>query len=482
MADKDPNITIDISGNTASMGTDYHAAGVGLTNAHAQIMKMAWGDSDVTERVSTNRPLPVQIQGGTGPLDVSVVTSPGITYQRNRVYDWLSEGNPASLDGFTAGHGVEYLAVAGSTYGSNLEVVAFGLPGATAIAVTGDVRLSSTATPGTLATSAIQMVGVTSGLYVGKQFSPFDDIALPPAGGTTNAQYWPVAVTGGRPLNYTTDSVEVTGSIDISGGRVLTSSTDSVKVYGSDGGTSVISEIVSAAGETLGFSGGYLKAWIGGADINATVNVSSTVGVTNGAPAFSPLRVQGFTAGAGHDPVIIRGENDGAVEVYSDGNLNTNVNNTVEINDAAILGAINNRDGGIVGNLEDINKNTSSIEDIRVDLGSGKVRAKVTSDPPKSCISGSVIPSGSAQVLGNNTTLRSGVNVKNSPNSTIDVVVGGRNVSQSPNNGYILEPGESIFIEVSNLNQIFVRTFSGGGTVPPPGGGNSGTRVVYVGS
>ena len=466
MADKDPNITIDISGNTASMATDFHAAGVGLTNAHAQIMKVAWGDSDTTERVTSNRPLPVQIQGGTGALEVSVVTSPGITYHRNRNYSWAAEGNPEALDGITANSSIEYLAVAGSTYGSNLEVVAFGLPGATAVAVTGDVRLP--------ADSVIRMVGVTASLYVGNQFSPGDVIA----GGVTGPLYHPVAITGGRNLNYETDSIRIDNTtIGISGGRVLTASTDAVKVYGSDGGNFVKTNIFNTDGTTLGFSGDYAKVWIGGADINATVNVSSTVGVTNGAPQFSPLRVQGFTAGSGHDPVIIRGENAGAVEVFSNNNLNTNVTNTVNINDTEIITAMTDQNGALVSNLNDIKENTAPIFNIRGDLTSGNMRARVESDPPSNIYSGSVIVTNSAQQLGTNTTLRSGVNIKNSPSSSSDVVIGGRNIGQSANNGYILEPGESIFMEIDNVNKIFVRASAG---LTPATGGSA--RIVFIGS
>ena len=461
MPDITSNITIDITGNTASMGTDYNASGIGLTGAHAQIMKMAWGDSSITERVSANRPLPVQIQGGTGALDVSVSSAPGITYQLNRNYSWAAEGNPEALIGLTANSSIEYLAVAGSTYGSNLEVVAFGLPGATAIAVTGDVRLP--------ADSVIRMVGVTTGMYAGTQFGQGGTVS---ADGSTYAQYWPVAITGGRPLHYQTDSIRIDNTtIGISGGRVLSSSTDAVKVYGSDGGNYVLSNIVSSAGETLGFSGGYAKVWIGGADINATVNVSATVGVTNGAPTYSPLRVQGFTAGAGHDPVIIRGENDGAVEVYSNNNLNTNVTNTVDINDTEILSALANKDGGIIGNLENINQNTSSIELIRTDLGSGRIKAQVTSSPPKKLVSGSVLVTGSSQQLGTNNSLSSGLNVKCSPDATTPIVIGSRQVSGSGDNGYILEPGESVFIEIANINQIYVKLY-----------GVGSARAVYIGS
>ena len=489
LGDKDPNIVIPIEGMTAMMATDYDTSGVGITHAHVQIMKMAWGDDSTAERVTANRPLPVQLQGGTGAIDVKVARSDGITYSsKNKYWNWRTDGYPPGMEGRTGGGGavvgsgpldssqsggmVEYLAVAGSTYGSELLVGAFGIPGATLIGVTGDVRVGAvTATDATLATSAIQMVGVTSGLYVGNQFSINNN---PSHAGQTFAHYWPVAITGGRPLNYETDSVRIDNTtIGISGGRVLSSSTDAVKVYGSDGKGYVTTVLHSNAGTTLGFSGDYAKVWIGGADINATVSVSATVGVTNGAPAFSPLRVQGFTAGAGHDPVIIRGENSGAVEITSSSNLNTNVQNTVTIDDTNIVNRLENVDRPLINNLSNIKQNTAKLTDIESKMTSGTLKASVTTIPPKRLVSGTVNASfGNATQLGQNSQLLSGVNIKNHPDSNGSIVVGGIGLGQNINNGYVLEVGESVFIEISNINQIYIRA-SG------PGGND---KIVYIGS
>jgi len=444
MADLDPNITIDISGNTASMGTDFNTTGAGLTNAHVQVMKLAWGDSNTSERVTSNRPLPVQIQGGTGALSVSVDRGDGITFTRNRSYYWATEGNPSAINGATLNSSVEYLAVAGTTYGSNLEVFAYGVEGATAIEVTGSVQLTNLQND-----RGLFVQGATAGntAEVNGEVFPGYGFGVP------------IAVTAGRRLSYEHDSVLIGNStIGISGGRVLTSSTDAVKVFGSDGGNFVKTNIFNTDGTTLGFSGDYAKVWIGGADINATVNVSSTVGVTNGAPEFSPLRVQGYTAGAGHDPVIIRGENgtNGAIEIQSSNELNTNVNNTVNINDAAILNAIENPSSGVVGNLQSIRENTEDIGSLRGDLASGVIRATVSSNPPSRLVSGSLTVTNSAQQLGSNRQLRSGINVKNSPKSSGSIAIGNNTLGRGRSNGYTLEPGESVFLEVSNINQVYV--------------------------
>jgi len=61
MPDTGPNIIIDISGNTANMATDFQTSGVGLTNAHIPISKIAWGDSLTTYRATETTPLPISI-------------------------------------------------------------------------------------------------------------------------------------------------------------------------------------------------------------------------------------------------------------------------------------------------------------------------------------------------------------------------------------------------------------------------------------
>ena len=60
--DTGSNIIIQISGNTAEMGTDFASGGdVGLTNAHVPLSKIAWGDSTLSKRVTETQPLPVKV-------------------------------------------------------------------------------------------------------------------------------------------------------------------------------------------------------------------------------------------------------------------------------------------------------------------------------------------------------------------------------------------------------------------------------------
>ena len=44
------------------------------------------------------------------------------------------------------------------------------------------------------------------------------------------------------------------------------------------------------------------------------------------------------------------------------------------------------------------------------------------------------------------------------PSNSGGVVIGGRSTITNANTGYLLEPGDSIFLEIDNTNQIFARS------------------------
>ena len=50
MPDTDQNLTVDITGNTAAIATDYSTSGI--TNGHVQIVKLAWGTASTSSKVS----------------------------------------------------------------------------------------------------------------------------------------------------------------------------------------------------------------------------------------------------------------------------------------------------------------------------------------------------------------------------------------------------------------------------------------------
>jgi hypothetical protein len=214
--DLNNNIQVAVDGNEqAIIGTDvYSSAG---QTAHAQVMKVAWGNDSTVTRTTTTTPLPVQIYGITGTLSTVTVT-----------------GSVRGLGTFTVGN------TAGSpvyvTGGVNSYV--YGVTGAPPVAVTGSVNISSN-------------VGIT---------------------GTVN-------VTGGRQLNSSTDSVTVGGTVGRSWN--LTYVNDNVKVYGSDGGLTLPVKIMGANGTIIGASGDAINVNMVNAGFSATVTFGAVVSVQN---------------------------------------------------------------------------------------------------------------------------------------------------------------------------------------------------------
>ena len=451
--DTGSNIIVQVYGNTAEMGTDFASGGdVGLTNAHVPLSKIAWGDSTLSKRVTETQPLPVKIHGQTadigvtGNVDVGQVTVVNVGFNG-------------------AANAPLHLVVAGSTSGPSNDGSGgrvgtsgpvWGVPGATAIAITGDVRI--------IQTSVVNVQGFTAPGITGSLSTNLEWDA-----GTSGGFALPVNITGGRRAHHATDSILVTGSVDISGGRSLAAGTDSIKVYGYDGGESVHTILRSDEGATAGFSGDALKVAITNTDANLTINVSSTHGVTNDIATSDPeaahgaLKVQGVSGGA---PLVVRGDNSGAIEITATSALNTSVSGTVTIDDSNITNSLESSNKPLIQNLESISSKVSPVSNIRTDLTSGNVKVKVIENVRPSAVnSGTVTANNSASQLGSNTAVMSGIHIKSSPSNTVNVMVGGKQLSRNSEAGVPLEPGESIFIECDNLNKVYVRTTLGSGTI-----------------
>lgn len=242
------NLPVAVDNDEAIIGTDIFVSG-GET-AHAQVMKVAWGDSSTVTRATDNTPLPVKVFGLTGALSTVTVT-----------------GAVRGLGTFTVGN------TAGSpiyvTGGVNAFV--YGVTGATPVPITGSVSISSN-------------VGIT---------------------GVVN-------VTGGRYLNSANDTVTVTGSVGRSWS--ITKATDGIAVYGSDGGTAIFAKIAGSDGTLIGASGNALNVNVIGAGISATVSIGATVGIDNAAgtilkvqgdAAGTPLPVNGTVSLAANTQVQI---------------------------------------------------------------------------------------------------------------------------------------------------------------------------------
>jgi hypothetical protein len=223
-------------------------------------------------------------------------------------------------------------------------------------------------------------------------------------GGTPVPVSGTVVVTG-----ITTSQLYVTttsGSrVEITGGIPLTKTRDAVSVFGPNGLTYVYTHLVDAAGNSLSYTNGALNVNIQGVTISTTIQ--STVGVYG---------ISGATA------------------------VGVNVGNTVGINDTAILSGITAMYGQIVG--------------LRSDMGgfavirpTGGTAYRLSSTTTSTVLSGF--------------TCKAGVNLKaSSSNTDIIYIADSSSAGSTTNTGYELDPGESLFIDIINMNLIAHRAKS----------------------
>ena len=207
--------------------------------------------------------------------------------------------------------------------------------------------------------------------------------------------------------------------VEVTGGKYLNKLNDSVSVFGPSGSTWIYASLVNSAGTALGNSANPMFVQISGATINATIN--PTVGVTN--TAATPLFVCG-TSGAT------------AVAVT--------VGNTVGINDAAILAGMT----GIYNEVVDLNNNLST-------LGISR---------PTTFISGRTVVTSAAfaQLYGTGYTTGHGINIKSASYNTDIVYVNSDSLALV---GYELDPGQDLFVDVININTIYIKARTGSQTV-----------------
>jgi len=225
----------------------------------------------------------------------------------------------------------------------------------------------------------------------------------------------PVPVTGTVIVTGTTSTPvyvsNYTGSkIEVTGGRPSGKTTDSISVFGPNGNTWIYANLVNSSGTQLGNSANPLYTILSGATLSVTVN--PTVGVTN--DSGSGLKIQGFSGGIA---------------------VATTVGGTVAINDTLLYSGLTQ----IYGAINTLNTNLGV-------LGISR---------PTNFVSGrSTITTGVTGMYPSGYTTIAGVNIRASSSNTDLVYLNSDGVALV---GYELEPGENIFLNVQNLNKIYLR-------------------------
>lgn len=403
------NIEITIANaQTAVLATDYGTSGDGFTYSHAQIAKLSWGDLNNTYRVNETYPIPMKIYGVTGAtLPVS-----GVVSGTGDFYIKTYPNTPIIIKGST------FTTDAPITISGGI----FGTSGGTAIGVTGYVNILN----------QISIYGIS--------------------GATA------IAVTGGRKLNSSTDSVYVYGNVGISGGFGLAAGVDSISVFG-PGGTTWIHTNIYAGNTAIGASGDALKVAVTNAGFTFSVNLASTIGVTNDV-VTNALRVQGLS---GATPVTIQGSLlGGAVEVGAYSPLPVGVSGTVSIDDTDIISQMES----LKTDIGTVATNAGYALDILNLMNASGNGAKVNVSSitrPNRIAHGQKSLSPTPVLIGTE-SLRTGITIKSPSTNGTEIYIG-NSASLSPTNGYILSPGETIYLEVSTLSSIFARTAAGTATI-----------------
>lgn len=196
-----------------------------------------------------------------------------------------------------------------------------------------------------------------------------------------------------------------TGSqVEVTGGRYLSRTNDSVSVFGPSGSTYIYTNIVDASGSAIGVSGGALNVNVVGATINATIPSTVTVVGLSGATA-----------------------------------VNVSVGNTANINDTAILSGMTTIYGQIVGLRADL-------AGLGMTIPSGFTAARVT------------VTTSPSQMYSAGMTCVNGIQIKANSSNTDIVYV---NNTGSMTVGYELDPNDSVFLKLQNVNKVYLASKSG---------------------
>ena len=293
-------------------------------------------------------------------------------------------------------------------------------------------------------------------------------------------------------------AIAVTGGIVISkqphGGsfetRSLEAHRDSVAIYDAAGGTGPHVKLIGHDGTPIGISGGALKVAVDNGNFTATVTVTPEIEV-KGSTGSTGIQVRGVTS----QEIVVKGPlTGGALEVASPSGLNvraltttdqvsvggelaTDVTN-LKTNLSALLSEVKSLQSDIKsvnGNIQDVEAIVTNFQNNGTETYYDKSGAtsgiffntcvKKTVQPD-ALISITLSVSTNAKSVSTNREVNNGVYIQSNPTNTSNVVVGGSALlSKGGQLGFTLEPGESIFLQVSNLNLIYVKAQNGNQTV-----------------
>jgi hypothetical protein len=473
------------SGATYNMATDY---GFGTSaDAHVQIVKAVYGDDTTSTRVSNTNPMPVQLFSAySGGSTASIIEDGQL-----KVKGTLDIGNQIAIHGSTAGFLKVIVAggVTGTSGGTGL-IGSTGNPAVySAVEVTGSVQGISGGQALTVSATDLDIRNLTAGVigYTGATLS--DSVAVQGIYGGTALT---VSATDLdiRGLTAATDSVSIVGTaasnVGVTGTvtaiatdldiRDLSAGTDSVAVYAASGGTTLPVQLYSG-GTAVGVSGDALKvAFDSVTGVTFSVNVAADIGVSNttgtnlaisGATLGNAVRVEG--AGPAQSVIVsatdldIRNltSADQVTVVGAAATAATTTANTITQVDNK-LATINNNVTSVNSRVDTLNTSLTTLSNSVTTVGTEKfIKTSVNQIvPPKSLYVQNITVTGSGKPL-KNITLQNGITIKSSNSNSSQIYVGGTSLQTSISEGYPIDPGQEIFINIENASSIYIRTQAG---------------------
>ena len=503
--------------------------GTGFTGAHVQVVKTAWGDTDYTYRTSKLKPLPVQIfdgvQGSTGALIDSGSNALKITggvrfSEKIGISGGQLDGHnrptvsgivqivgptfgPSGPTAYAAGH-----IAAGQFNPVKVTGAIAGYANAYPVGVTfteGKIRYLDGGTAGytghrwgytSLDTVAIQ--GISGGHSVGITAHDTNGLNIRNlSSGTTYGSGWirdSIAVEGFAGAT----AIGITGEVMISnmpsGGsfeiRSIQAGRDNIAVWGADGSTAAHVKLLSGNGTPIGASAVALKVAIDNGNFTSTVTVNPAVFVKSATGTSGHLVVRGIT----NEYVTVQGPlASGALEVSSTSGLN--IRSLTTTDKVSVGGDIADDVSTIKSALSTIQTKLNTIDTTVATLGGNIVDVEniVTNfqnngtekytDPttgttgivfntqvketkqPTTLISIVTSVGSKAKVLSTNVDVHNGVYIQSHPSNSSNVMIGGASMLSNTSLGHVLEPGDSVFLQVSNLNAIYGKSISGNSNI-----------------
>ena len=472
------------SGATYNMATDY---GFGTSaDAHVQIVKAVYGDDTTSTRVSNTNPMPVQLFSGySGGSTASIIEDGQL-----KVKGTLNIGNQIAIHGSTAGF--LKVIVAGGVTGTSGGTGVIGSTGNpavySAVEVTGSVQGISGGQALTVSATDLDIRNLTAGVigYTGATLS--DSVAVQGIYGGTAVN---VSATDLDIRNLTaTDIITVVGTtasnVGVTGTvtaiatdldiRDLAAGTDSVAVYAASGGTTLPVDLY-AAGVALGVSGDALKvAFDSVTGVTFSVNVAADIGVSN--TTGTNLAISGATLGN-----AVRVEGAGPAQSVIVSATDLDIRNLTSADQVTVVGAaataatttattitqvdnklatINTNVTSVNSKVDTLNTSLTTLSNSVTTVGTEKfIKTSVNQIvPPKSLYVQNITVTGSGKPL-KNITLQNGITIKSSNTNSSQIYVGGTSLQTSISEGYPIDPGQEIFINIENASSIYIRTQAG---------------------